>query len=299
MPNTNRGYPYETGADQPGHSLTGGSDGDAPILAQVVDADVQAIDNRLTTGESDIGALEGRMDTAESGITSLDSRVTANENDIATNTGNLAAHEAATTSVHGIVDTAALIVEGDPRLSDAREPTAHAATHATGGTDPVTAASIDAFPDTGGVLDGDLELSSNDLTVARSDGTAGFRVRSSDGSVGFADYDYNGQLVVYHWAGDDFTGAQTGRQRWHSAGVTYAGVVSFSDDVFTSLNSIDAGAGTAMLGGKNDAEPFTLCGRLTTSGAPAAGTWDAGDLVIDVDGVWHLCTAGGTPGTWT
>ena len=48
MPNTNRGYPYETGADQPGHSLTGGSDGASPILAQVIDADVSGIDARTS-----------------------------------------------------------------------------------------------------------------------------------------------------------------------------------------------------------------------------------------------------------
>lgn len=110
MPTTNRGYPYETGADQPGHSLTGGSAGDAPILAQVVDADVQAIDNRLTTGEGDIGALEGRMTTAESGITSLDSRVTATENDVTalngrvtTNEGDIATSAADITALDGRV----------------------------------------------------------------------------------------------------------------------------------------------------------------------------------------------------
>ena len=37
----------------------------------------------------------------------------------------LAAHEADTTAVHGIADTAALVVTADPRLSDARPPTAH------------------------------------------------------------------------------------------------------------------------------------------------------------------------------
>jgi hypothetical protein len=40
-------------------------------------------------------------------------------------------------------------------------------------------------------------------------------------------------------------------------------------------------------------------GRLSTAGAPVAGTYAAGDLIVDVNGVWYLCTAGGTPGTWT
>jgi hypothetical protein len=56
----------------------------------------------------------------------------------------LAAHESDTTGVHGIANTALLIVEGDTRLSDARVPLAHAASHATGGTDPVTPAAIGA-----------------------------------------------------------------------------------------------------------------------------------------------------------
>lgn len=52
----------------------------------------------------------------------------------------VAAHTADTTAVHGIANTAALVTTTDPRLTDARTPTAHAATHATAGSDPVTLA---------------------------------------------------------------------------------------------------------------------------------------------------------------
>lgn len=55
----------------------------------------------------------------------------------------------------------------------------------------------------------------------------------------------------------------------------------------------------ASLGGKNGLNTVRICGRKGTTGAPATGTWDTGDLVIDSAGAWHLCTAGGTPGTWT
>ncbi len=54
--------------------------------------------------------------------------------------GNLTAHESDTTSVHGISNTADLVYTTDPRLSDARTPTAHAATHGSAGSDPVTIA---------------------------------------------------------------------------------------------------------------------------------------------------------------
>lgn len=44
----------------------------------------------------------------------------------------------------GTSDLATLVDTTDPRLSDARTPTAHASTHATGGTDPLAPASIGA-----------------------------------------------------------------------------------------------------------------------------------------------------------
>lgn len=53
-------------------------------------------------------------------------------------TSALTAHEADTTAVHGIADTAALVLTSDARLSDARTPTDHITTHAVGGSDPFT-----------------------------------------------------------------------------------------------------------------------------------------------------------------
>lgn len=50
----------------------------------------------------------------------------------------LAAHEADTTAVHGIANTAALVLTSDSRLSDSRTPTAHAASHVAAGSDPLT-----------------------------------------------------------------------------------------------------------------------------------------------------------------
>lgn len=57
---------------------------------------------------------------------------------------------------------------------------------------------------------------------------------------------------------------------------------------------------TATLGGKNFFLPFIFAGRMTFPGPPVAGaTWNTGDIVLDSNARWWLCTAGGDPGTWT
>lgn len=52
----------------------------------------------------------------------------------------VAAHNTDTTSVHGIANTADLVVTSDTRLSDARTPTAHATSHEAGGGDEIEVA---------------------------------------------------------------------------------------------------------------------------------------------------------------
>lgn len=205
----------------------------------------------------------------------------------------VASHTAGTTAVHGIADTAALVLEGDARLTDARTPTAHAAAHGTAGADPLTPTAIGAYPATGGTINGDLTVTEHNITVRKTDGTNALRIRSTGDAI---DYDTVGDVTVISWGGADFTGSETLRQRWHAGGVTIAGRLAVASTVYGNDQYLDGGV--AVLGGKNAGATVTIAGRTAAPGAPSAGTWAAGDAVLDPDGVWHLCSTGGTPGVW-
>jgi hypothetical protein len=86
---------------------------------------------------------DGAWATPAGGVTSVNGEtgaVTLDAADVgATTPAALTAHAADTTAVHGITDTAALVVTTDPRLSDDRDPTAH--------THPVSDVEITGTPD--------------------------------------------------------------------------------------------------------------------------------------------------------
>ncbi|MFD5795614.1 hypothetical protein ACFWIO_19150 [Streptomyces diastatochromogenes] len=200
---------------------------------------------------------------------------------------------------------------------------AHAAQHAAGGSDPValTQAQITGLvsalaalaPLAGAHFTGDVTVDGyttlqggqfNSDFAAFGSMTligAGKRVRFRP-TGGDIDVEGGGKDVyVSVWSGEDFTGAQhTYLRLEYNAGIAHAvGTWVFGDSPFSTVHTIDPAAGTASFGAKNGLANIRLCGRLTAPGAPTTGAWTAGDAVQDSAGAWWLCTAGGTPGTWS
>lgn len=71
--------------------------------------------------------------------------------------------------------------------------------------------------------------------------------------------------------------------------------VSSSDLMTTTAGVVAAHLAPASTTGATSAARYF---RATASGAPASGTWVAGDIVPAADGAFWFCTVGGTPGTW-
>jgi hypothetical protein len=110
-----------------------------------------------------------------------------------------------------------------------------------------------------------------------------------------------GLLLGSQVAGDTFkrfTQGVDGKASWGSGTAardtnlyrSAAGVLA-TDTAFTAA-SLKASGGTGA------ASATRLVGA-NASGAPASGTWVQGDIAADYTGKLYICTAGGTPGTWT
>ena len=72
-------------------------------------------------------------------------------------------------------------------------------------------------------------------------------------------------------------------------------------NTFTTSLTVQAGSITApavSISGLTGATAASRYVGATTSGAPTSGTFLLGDHVVDQAGSIHVCTTGGTPGTW-
>lgn len=185
-------------------------------------------------------------------------------------------HAALTTTVHGISDTSALETQ-------------------TGAQDKVdtleTALAAVYLALTGGTLTGDLLIQGSDKA---------YRFRRGGSAL---DLEATGvDLLISNWSGTAFDGTQRSYARLSADALNtqWAGRVESVAALYgSSVHALDPNTGIGEIGGKNSLAAIRFAGFKATSGAPSTDTWIAGDLVLDSDGAWHLCTVGGTPGTWT
>lgn len=128
----------------------------APAAADISDA--------TTVGKAVLTATDQAAALTAIGAETSGAAATAQTTAEAYADSAVATHAADTTSVHGITDTSALVVTTDTRLSDARTPTAHASTHADGGSDEIA---VDASQvTTGTVAIARLPTGTSSTTVA-------------------------------------------------------------------------------------------------------------------------------------
>lgn len=142
-----------------------------------------------------------------------------------------------------------------------------------------------------------VQVVGNNLLVKRGDNAGAYQFRVTGGGL---DLEVGGMdVIISTWSEADFTGTQKAVMRWEPAGPHLVGRVQFGTSPYDTVHDIDAGTGVAGVGAKNGLANIRLAGFKATAGAPTTGEWAAGDVVLDSAGAWHLCTTGGTPGTWT
>ncbi len=144
-------------------------------------------------------------------------------------------------------------------------------------------------------------LNANDQTILKLDQASGnsnlnnAMMTYQSGSTG-GDYVLKGGV-----SGDTnsrFGLTSGGKLNWGSGSASYdtdlyrasAGVLQ-SDSIFTGQGIIASG-----LTGATAASRYV---GATISGAPTSGSFNSGDFIVDRTGTFWICTATGSPGTWT
>ncbi|MFF4369618.1 hypothetical protein [Streptomyces sp. NPDC001594] len=167
----------------------------------------------------------------------------------------------------------------DPSTTNARTPTAHAASHAAAGTDPITltqaqvtglAAALAALaPLTGATFTGAVTIAGADLAI--SGAGKGYRLRRGGGSL---DLEATGSdLIVSNWSGPAFDGVQRSYLRLSAdaQNLQVAGKVEYVDTLYgTTRHVLDGAANTVGLYGATPVTRRTVTGSRTDGSALAS-----------------------------
>lgn len=215
---------------------------------------VNGLTGVVTLAASDVGAASSTTQiTAGTGLTGG---------------GTLAADR--TLAVSFGATATSVCVGNDTRLSDARTPTLHAASHASAGGDAITIAQSQVTGLTvalgekaalaGATFTGAVTVNGADFAVLGT--SKGYRFRRGGGAL---DLEATGSdLLISNWSGGDFTGAQHGYLRLSAdaQNIQIAGKVEFVDGLYGATRHVLDGAA-------NQAGFFgaTPTGRPTAIGA--------------------------------
>ncbi len=150
----------------------------------------------------------------------------------------------------------------------------------------------------GAAFTGPVSITNAALSILAA--TKGYRMRTDGGSL---DFEATGaDLILSNWSGTAFNGTQRSYDRYSADAdnVQHAGKREWVDALYgATRHVIEDNTGIAAWGSKNGLTNIRLAGFKNSAGAPTTGDWLAGDVVLDSAGAWHLCTASGTPGSWT
>lgn len=197
---------------------------------------------------------------------------------------------AGTAGLRSLGTTAGQAAAGnDTRLSDTRTPTAHASTHASAGGDPVSPGAI------GAATSGHNHSGTYDPAGAA---TAAVAAIPADGAAGTASLRTLGATASTAAAGNDTRLSNARTPTAHASSHFPAGADPITAADFTLGSANDVTHRSLALGGLTGVAGLRFVGRKATAGAPTTGTFLTNDLALDSDGVWWVCTSGGTPGTW-